>query len=84
MSVICIYLFMFCFCLVQPQQIDSWLAPLKVAKGLVVTGPRLNLEGAQKQTNIEQMTYRLITSVASGSWKTCWLEKYLGRPLDFF
>ena len=50
----------------NPKQIGNLFAPFKVAKGLVVTGPRLNLEGAQQQTNIEQMTYRLITYVASG------------------
>jgi hypothetical protein len=51
----------------NPKQIGNLFAPFKVAKGLVVKGPRLNLEGAQQQTNIEQMTYRLITYVASGS-----------------
>jgi hypothetical protein len=55
------------FFVAQPKEIDNLLAPFKVAKGLVVTGPRLNLEGAQQQTHIEQMTYRLITYVASGS-----------------
>ena len=51
----------------NPKQIGNLFAPFKVAKGLVVTGPRLNLEGAHQQTYIEQMTYRLSTYVASGS-----------------
>jgi hypothetical protein len=57
----------FVFSSPNPKEIENLLAPFKVAKGLVVTGPRLNLEGAQQQTHIEQMTYRLITYVASGS-----------------
>ena len=57
--------FFLCFCF-SPKQIDILFAHFKVAKGPVATGPRINLEGAQQQTNIEQMTYRLITYVANG------------------